>query len=124
MLGFLDLWLSMYYRGPTLGYSFWVYYDILLIVCSIGNGIFAAKMLFEFYESVGNNANSIDAFHKRRLRDSSQADIIKDRPKRTWKQILSHIFGEKELTIYSLLNPSAANLKPKLSFELMIRACI
>ena len=94
LLGFIDFWRSIYSRSPSLGYSFWTIYDIFLIVSSMSNGIFAAKMLYGFYESVRENENEIDVYQKKILRKNGKGDQIRDRPKRTCKQILSHIFGE------------------------------
>lgn len=68
LLGFTDLFWALIFKDPSLGFTFWTIFDILLIQSSMFNGVFAALILCGFYQSVRDNENEIDSLKKKSLR--------------------------------------------------------
>ena len=58
------------------------------------------------------------------MRSRGLGNQVRDRPTRTLWQTLVYIFGEESISMFAFMNATSTHAKPKLTFELMIKACI
>ena len=68
LTGFKDFFDAMVYLRPALGFTFWTYYDLILLQASGGHGCFALWMFLSFLNNVRKNEGTIDSLKKASMR--------------------------------------------------------
>lgn len=83
LTGYGDFVQAMVFLKPELGFTYWTYYDMVLIQASAGHGCFALWMFVSFILNVRKNEGTIDALKKGSLRHFGKGHLVRDRPPRS-----------------------------------------